>query len=294
MKYSLHLAAGASVADAISLRDISQLADELGYDTIFSGDHAILPMKIETAWPYEEWNEGKPHYDVYTDEPWLDMFTVLTFVAAHTKNVRVGTGVLIVPYRDPFDVARRLATIDLLSTGRLVIGCGVGWMEEEFDMLGIPFAKRGKRTDEYINAMKTVWTEKNPRIDTEFVTLDRDINPEPLPLQNPHPPFWIGGESKAAVRRAARLGDGYTCALLTEGQLMPLLDELNRELERQERDKSEVELSYFAEASSLQPDTVKRADGLGIKNLIYIPLSPNAAGLAKELQEFAKRVQDHG
>ena len=167
-------------------------------------------------------------------------------------------------------------------------------MEEEFDMLGIPWAKRGKRTDEYINAMKAVWTEKNPRINGEFVTLDRDINPEPLPMQKPHPPFWIGGESKAAVRRAARLGDGYTCALLTEGQLMPLLDELNKELERQERDKSQVELSYFAEASTLQADTVKRAQGLGIENLIYIPLSPNASGLAKEIKEFAKRVQDHG
>jgi probable F420-dependent oxidoreductase len=293
MKYSLHLAAGASVADPIALRDIAQLAEEEGYDTIFSGDHAILPMKIESKWPYLEWNEGKPHFDVYTDQPWLDVFTVISFVAAYTKTVRVGTGVLIVPYRNPFDVARRLATIDVLSGGRLIVGCGVGWMEEEFDMLGIPFERRGKRTDEYINAMKAVWTETNPRIDGEFVRLDRDINPEPRPLQKPHPPIWVGGESKAAVRRAARLADGYTIALLTEAQAVPLLEELNRELEVQARDPAEIEISMMAEASTLNADTVKRAEGLGVETLIYIPLSPNAAGMGKEIQDFAKRVREH-
>jgi probable F420-dependent oxidoreductase len=293
MKYALHLAGGGAVCDQVILRDIAQCAEAVGYDTILAGDHAILPMQIDTPSPYEEYFAGQPFKGVYTDIPWADAFTVVSFVAAYTETVRVGTGVLIVPYRDPFDVARRFATIDVLSGGRLVVGCGAGWMKEEFDLLGVPFSKRGKRTDEYIQAMRAVWTEDNPRINGEFVQLDRDINPNPRPLQKPHPPIWIGGESKAAVRRAARLGDGWHIALLTERQTLPLLDELHRELEALGRDPGEIEISAMVEPGKLSQDSVKRAGELGVETLVLTPLSGDPVGLEREVREFAKRVRDH-
>ncbi len=218
---------------------------------------------------------------------------MISFVAAYTERVRVGPGVLIVPYRDPFDVARRFATIDVLSGGRLVIGVGVGWMEEEFDMLGIPFAKRGKRTDEYIQAMKAVWTETNPRIDGEFVKLDRDINPHPLPIQKPHPPIWVGGESKAAVRRAARLGNGWHIALLTEAQRRPLLDELNRELDRLGRDRSDFELTSMVEPAKLDRQTIEQARKDGVQMVFMTPLAADPVALVQEVRDFAKRVKEY-
>lgn len=294
MKYALHLAGGGAILDASVLREVSECAESEGYDTILSGDHAILPTHIESPWPYEEWNDGKPYYDVYTQVPWADVFTVISFVAAYTERVRVATGVLIVPYRDPFDVARRFATIDVLSGGRLIVGCGVGWLKEEFDLLGVPFAQRGKRTDEYVRAMKAMWTEDDPRVNGEFVNLDVSTNPYPHPLQKPHPPIWFGGESKASVRRVARLGDGWHIALLTERQRQPLLDELKREMEVQGRDMSELELSAMLEPNKMGDDAIRSLRRDGVETLVLTPLSPDPVGFLREVSAFAKRVGEFG
>jgi probable F420-dependent oxidoreductase len=292
VKYALHLAGGAAVCDPIVLRDVAQCAEAEGYDGIFTGDHAILPKEIQTPWPYEEWNDGKPYYDVYTKMQWADAFTVVSFVAAYTERVRIGTGVLIVPYRNPFDVARRFATIDVLSGGRLIVGCGAGWLKEEFDLLGVPFAQRGRRTDEYILAMKAMWTQEEPRVRGEFVTLEVPTNPHPQPLQKPYPPIWIGGESKPAVRRAARLGDGWMIALLTEAQRKPLLDELRRELAIQGRSEDEIELSAMVEPTTMDDAALRSLRRDGVETLVLTPLSPDPTGFLREVSEFAKRVRE--
>ncbi len=292
MKYGIHLAGGAAICDRQVLRDVAQCAEDEGFDVIMAGDHAVLPMHIESPWPYEEWNGGKPFYDVYTQIPWADMFTVLSFAAAYTETVRIATGVMIVPYRNPFDVARRLATLDVLSGGRLVVGCGAGWMKEEFDLLGVPFERRGRRTDEYVEAMKAMWTQADPRYSGEFVKLDVPTNPHPQPLQKPHPPIWIGGESKAAMRRVARVGDGWHVALLTERQFRELYGELERQMEAAGRDLSELELTTMVEPTRMEPSTLKFAADHGVSTLILTPLAPDPAGFVREMREFAKWVRD--
>ena len=165
MKYGLHLAGGASVCNRKVLMDVARIAEEEGCDSLLIGDHIVLPKSIASPWPYEEYNDGKPNYDIYTSMEWLDPFDTIAFVAGITDRMRLGLSVLIVPYRHPFDVARRVATIDVLSGGRFILGTGVGWLEEEFNLLGVPFQRRGKRTREYIEMMKALWTEDSPRYD---------------------------------------------------------------------------------------------------------------------------------
>lgn len=161
---------------------------------------------------------------------WLDPFDTVAFMAGVTEKVRLGLGVLIVPYRHPFDVARRVATIDILSGGRFVLGTGVGWLAEEFKLLGVPFERRGKRTREYIAVMKALWTQDKPRFSGEFVQLEEDVNVLPRPLQKPHPPIWVGGESVYALKRIVAFGDGWQIASMLD-QLKRLTEEAGREYE---------------------------------------------------------------
>ena len=164
----IHLAGGAIVCGRKELKEVATAAEELGFDSILIGDHIINAKQIESPWPYTEYygNDLKQlPFSIYTDVPWLDPFDTLAFLAAATEKPRLGISVLIVPYRNPYDVARRIATLDVLSGGRMILGVGVGWMEEEFRLLGIPFNERAQRTREYIAVMKAVWTQENPRFD---------------------------------------------------------------------------------------------------------------------------------
>ena len=229
MKYGLHLAGGALVCGRKELKEVAAAAEELGFDSILIGDHIINAKHIESPWPYTEYygNDVKQlPMSIYTDVPWLDPFDTLAFLAGVTEKPRLGMSVLIVPYRNPYDVARRVATLDVLSGGRMILGVGVGWMEEEFKLLGIPFKERAQRTREYIAVMKAVWTQENPRFDGQFIKLDTDVNMLPMPLQKPHPPIWVGGESMPALRRVVEFGDGWHIALLTIEQITSLYERL--------------------------------------------------------------------
>ena len=294
MKYGLHLAGGASVCDRKVLMDVARIAEEEGCDSLLIGDHIVLPKTIASPWPYEEYNDGKPNYDIYTSMEWLDPFDTIAFVAGITEKVRLGLSVLIVPYRHPFDVARRVATIDVLSGGRFILGTGVGWLEEEFDLLGVPFQRRGKRTREYIEMMKALWTEDSPRYAGEFVQLEEDVNVLPRPLQKPHPPIWVGGESVYALKRVARFGDGWHIALLTFNQIRPMLEQLKRLMDEAGRNYDDLELTAMTDPTRTTPDDIKTYRDLGVKVLYTVPLSRDPAGIAQEVRSFAKQVQDVG
>ena len=292
MKYGLHLAGGASVCDRRVLMDVARIAEDEGCDSLLIGDHIVLPKKITTPWPYEEYNDGKPNYDIYTSMEWLDPFDTLAFLAGVTERVRIGMSVLIVPYRHPFDVARRVATIDVLSGGRFVLGIGVGWLEEEFDLLGVPFQRRGKRTREYVEMMKALWTEDGPRYEGEFVQLREDVNVLPRPLQKPHPPIWVGGESEYALKRVACFGDGWHIALLTFARIRPMLERLKRLMDAAGRDYDALELTAMTDPTRTTPQDVETYRDLGVKVLYTVPLSRDPDNIAKEVRAFAAMVQD--
>jgi probable F420-dependent oxidoreductase len=190
MRFGLSLPHFRQVASPEVIRRAAQRAEHIGYDGIWVSDHIVIPDSAVDRF-------GSMFY-----EP----LTVLGFAAACTSRVRLGTTVLILPYRNPVVTAKVLATLDVLSGGRVTAGMGVGWTEDEFKALGVPFQERGALSDEYIAAFKVLWTQDKPAFRGSYVRFE-NIAFEPKPVQTPHIPIWIGGNSKRAIRRAVALGD---------------------------------------------------------------------------------------
>jgi probable F420-dependent oxidoreductase len=184
---------------------IAQEGEALGYDYLTLTDHILLPNLKVPGYPYSESGE------FFTEGPENrhDQLTAAVYIAAKTRHIGLVLAVMVVPYRPAVLAAKMLATIDVLSGGRLTVGIGAGWLEAEFDAVAVtPFAARGAVTDEYIRAFRTLWTEETPRLQGDWVRFD-EVLFEPKPVQKPHPPIWVGGESGPALRRAARLGDAW-------------------------------------------------------------------------------------
>jgi probable F420-dependent oxidoreductase len=181
---------------------VAEAAERLGFGFISVNDHVVVPRDIASRYPYSESGE----WAARTAGECLDQLNTLAFIAARTERVRLLTSVMVVPQRHPVLTAKMLATIDVLSKGRLIVGCGVGWMKEEFEALGAPpFAERGSATDEYLDAMKALWTQDAPKFRGKHVSFD-DVIFAPKPVAKPHPPIWIGGESAVALKRTGARG----------------------------------------------------------------------------------------
>jgi probable F420-dependent oxidoreductase len=187
------------------LTRIVQEGEAMGFDYATISDHVVIPKDIQAKYPYTDGGEfpassrGERH----------EQLTEVAFLAAKTKTLRLVTSVTVVPHRPAVLLAKVLSTIDVLSEGRLTLGIGAGWLQEEFEALQLPdFAARGRVTDEYIMACKALWTQESPEFAGEHVRFG-NISFEPKPVQAPHPPIWVGGESGPALRRTARLGDGW-------------------------------------------------------------------------------------
>jgi probable F420-dependent oxidoreductase len=190
MRFGLSLPHFRQVASPEAIRRVAQRTEYLGYDGIWVSDHIVIP------------NSAVDRFGSMFYEP----LTVLAFAAACTYRVRLGTTVLILPYRNPVVTAKVLATLDVLSGGRVTAGLAVGWTEDEFKALGVSFEERGALSDEYIAAFKALWTQDRPAFQGHYVRF-KNIAFEPKPVQKPHIPIWIGGNSKRAIRRAVALGD---------------------------------------------------------------------------------------
>ncbi len=290
MKYGIQLAGGAAVSQRAALKKVAAAAEALGFDSVLIGDHIVIPKKITSPWPYDEYVGGKTPYAVYTDMVWFDPFDTMAFLAAVTERVRLGISVVIVPYRHPFDVARRVATIDVLSGGRFVLGVGVGWLEDEFRLLGIPFAKRGARTREYVAMMQALWTQDAPRFSGDFVELHEDVNVLPRPIQKPHPPIWVGGESTPALRRVAAFGNGWHCGLVLPERIPGLLDRIRALMDEAGRDFSELEITALAASDRTRAHEIDAYRAAGVDVLYMLPLSDDAETVIDEMHGFADRM----
>jgi probable F420-dependent oxidoreductase len=202
MKFGVPLPTFRQAASTPAIKQVAQRAEELGFDGVWVSDHIVIPQAEVDRFAR---GFGDPtHIGSNIYEP----LTVLAFVAACTTRIRLGTTVIILPYRNPLVTAKVLSTLDVLSGGRVTAGVGVGWMEAEFAALGVPFQGRGALSDEYIKAMKALWAEDRPAFHGRYVQFD-SIGFDPKPIQKPHIPLWIGGNSRSAVRRAAALGDAW-------------------------------------------------------------------------------------
>lgn len=178
--------------DIPKILDTVRRAEALGFDSVWVTDHILVPQTLEI---------------IYRDHM-LDPLAVLNYVAAITTRIKIGTSVIILPYRNPIVVAKMLATTDQLSGGRLIFGAAVGWMEPEFAALRAPFDDRGTFSDECLRLIKTLWTQEKVSFEGRYFTF-ADMQASPRPVQHPHPPIWIGGNSPRARRRVAEFGDGW-------------------------------------------------------------------------------------
>jgi probable F420-dependent oxidoreductase len=203
MDFGLHLPASTATVKAEELVRFAQQSEALGFYCLTVADHVIVPRNISVPYPYTV--DGKYPGTGYH----LETLITMSYLAGATKRIRLVTSVMILPYRNPIVTAKMLASLDVLSGGRVIVGAGVGWMKEEFETIRTePFEERGKVTDEYIAAFRELWTSDNPSFSGKYCSFSNIVF-LPKPVQKPAIPIWIGGHSKQAIRRAARLGDGW-------------------------------------------------------------------------------------
>ncbi len=294
MKYGVHLGGGAALRTPGAARQIGQLAEELGYDGILTGDHITIPKSISSTYPYHKLAEqqGYNPYAVFTTIDWLDAFTVLGLLVPVTEKVRLGPSVIIVPYRHPLEMARMIASLDVASGGRIVFGVGVGWMEEEFQLLGVPYKERASRTREYIQVMKEVWTQENPRFNGKYVQIDRDLHFAPKPHHKPHPPIWVGGESLPALKRVVEFGDGWHIGPVSLEEVKPKFAQLRELMATAKRDLSQIEITSMVDTRMVSAADIRTYRDLGVTGLYVVAPGPDPASVTKIMREFAEKVKN--
>jgi probable F420-dependent oxidoreductase len=246
MRYGFYLPTRGPLATRESLSAILVKAESLGFASVMVADHIILPTKIESAYPYTV--KG----NFVSESECFEQLALMSFVAGRTEKLRIVSSVMIVPHRNPVFNAKALATIDVLSGGRLTVGIGVGWLAEEFRALqAADFKHRGAVTDEYVEIFRMLWTGERVAYRGRFYSFD-EVVCHPRPIQRPGPPIWIGGHSGPALRRIARLGDGWHPVGATAASPLPpeemrqKLDQIARLMQAEGRDFSKLEVSYKA------------------------------------------------
>jgi probable F420-dependent oxidoreductase len=251
MEYGFYLPNSGAGAEPDALADIAKLGDRLGFFCMVMPDHILQPNQINSTYPYSLTGDilaaGQSG-----DGEWPEQITTLAYLSGVTERIRLVTSVMIIPYRNPILTAKMLSTLDMLSKGRLILGAGVGWMEEEFELLDAPpFAERGAVTNEYLQAFIELWTNDNPKFEGKYVNFS-DITFLPKPVQKPYPPIWIGGQSKPAIRRAAHIGDCWhpvgaiPAAPLEPEELAENLVLLHQYAEKAGRDPAIIQVSVKA------------------------------------------------
>jgi probable F420-dependent oxidoreductase len=244
-------------ADPDVQRRAALAAEESGFESVWTGEHVALPI------------QGNP-VPTPAETPFLDSVGALMRVAALTSRIRLGTGILVLPHHNPVLLAKALATLDVLSGGRLITGFGGGYAEAEFGAIGVDFHRRGAITDDSLRAIRALWTQAEPAYDGRFARF-AGIRFEPKPVQRPHPPIVVGGHAPAALARAAREGDGWYGFARTVAQTAPVVVELarlRRELGRGDA-SFEISLTTF---EPLTRDLVRAAEDAGIHRLIVWPV----------------------
>jgi len=251
MEYGFYLPNSGAGAEPDALANIAKQGDRLGFYCMVMPDHILQPNQVDSTYPYSLTGDilaaGQSG-----DGEWPEQITTLAYLAGVTERIRLVTSVMIIPYRNPILTAKMLSTLDMLSKGRLILGAGVGWMEEEFELLDAPpFAERGAVTNEYLRAFIELWTKDNPKFEGKYVNFS-DITFLPKPVQKPYPPIWIGGQSKPAIRRAAQIGDCWhpvgaiPAAPLEPEELAENLVLLRDYAEKAGRDPSKIQVSVKA------------------------------------------------
>jgi probable F420-dependent oxidoreductase len=313
MQFGFGIPTRGPMATPEGLAALAKKGEELGFAIISVSDHVVIPKAIASTYPYNESGTfmGSPSGEC------MEQLTLLTFLAGVTSSVRLLTSVMVVPHRPAVLTAKMLATIDVLSKGRLIVGCGVGWMREEFEAIGAPpYDKRGTVSDEYIGAFKELWTSDNPTFNGTYCSF-ANVAFAPKPVQKPHPPIWIGGESPVALRRAGRLADAWypigsnpRYPVGTPAQFADYAATVKQHAKEAGRDPSSLDFAYSTnwfndqQAMTLPDgqrrpltgrpqqiaDDIKRYADLGVRHMMVNLQGDTLAQSLKRMQRFADRI----
>lgn len=280
------LAFASSIAqDFDSTLALCQRADALGFESLWGGEHVVIPDRIASRYPYTEDGE----LPAEPDTPIPDPLIWLAFAAAAAPTVRLGTCILIVPQRNPLVLAKALATLDSLSGGRVELGLGVGWLREEFEALGIPWERRGARTDEYIAAMRALWSAPHAEFHGEFVDFP-PVTCSPRPVRGTIP-ILVGGDSEVAIRRAVQTADGYFPGEGNPEQLRHLLDRVRRACDQAGRDPADLEINAMFGLQMADPEAgIEQMAALDVGRIMVPAFFFAGEGGLDRLQAFAERV----
>ncbi len=276
MKFGLMFSNIGPFAQPQGLTHLATTAENCGFESLWTVEHVAVPVGYQSRYPYSD--DGKmPGPE---NAPIPDPLVWLGYAAAVTKKIKLATGILILPQRSPIYTAKEFATLDVLSEGRAIAGIGIGWLEEEFNALGIPFKERAPRTEECVKALRQLWAPEAKPFEGQFHKWNA-IESNPKPVQPGGVPIVVGGHVEAAARRAARIGDGFFPA---KGDLNRLFEIVREECEKIGRDPAEVELTTGGPVRSL--DDVKRFEDMGVSRLILPPPGFDPDGLEKGLEKL--------
>jgi probable F420-dependent oxidoreductase len=284
VRVGLHALGIGAGADRAVIDAVAKAADDHGFATLWAGEHVVMVDDPASAYPYSD--DGRMSVPASAD--WLDPLICLSFVAAATTRIGIATGVLLLPEHNPILVAKQSASLDRLSGGRFTLGIGIGWLKEEFDALGVPFARRTERTKEYVDAIRTIWRDDVATFQGEFVDYT-SIRVNPKPVRDRRIPIVLGGNSDAAMRRIAVWGDGWYGFNLDDvaavADRVELIDRLCREAGR---DCSELRLAVALREPA--PNDLAALAELGIDEFVVIASPPHdAAAVPDWASDLARR-----
>ena len=264
----------------------ARAAEAAGFDSIWTVEHVLVPVDYQSTYPYAR--SGRMPGGESSDIP--DPLIWLAYVAAATETIKLATGILILPQRNPAITAKEVATLDQLSGGRVLLGIGVGWLEEEFDALNVPFAGRGARTDAYVAAMRALWTGEQVTLDDGYQTWNKVVSLPTPPGGSV--PIVIGGHSEAAARRAGRLGDGFFPGKGSPARVAELIGVMRQAAEEAGRDPEAIEVT--AGTNGIAGDdplgAVAEMAAIGVHRLIIPPLAFEPAAAEEAYGTFAERI----
>jgi probable F420-dependent oxidoreductase len=284
VKFGLAFASSIAI-DGVAALDVCRHAEAAGFESLWGGEHVVLPTTIESPYPYTA--DGK--IPAAPDTPIPDPLIWLAFAAAAAPTMRLGTCILIVPQRNPLVLAKELATLDQLSGGKVELGLGVGWMKEEFDALGVPWERRGARNDEYIAAMRALWAGPHAEFHGEFVDFP-PVTCSPRPVQTSIP-ILVGGDTDVAIRRAARLADGYFPGEGDPERLAALIARVREAAERAGRDPASIEIdAMFTQHLGDPLAGVEQLTAIGVDRVMVPAFFYAGPGGLDRLDEFGERV----
>jgi len=296
-----------NLVDGEEIRRFAIHVETLGFESLWAGDHVVLPAGGTTGYPYTE--DGS--FQRPSEVPFIEPLTLLAYIASVTSSIRIGTTVIIVPYRHPVVQAKMFASLDQLTGGRVICGVGVGWLEKEFEILDAPFADRGPMTDEYLEIFKCLWSDPLPRYQGNYHTIE-GITFEPKPVQQPGIPIWVGGHSRRAVRRTIDHGDAWHPTRMTPDYVANMLPYLRTYAEKQGRNFEEITISLkralhftdlgfseggnplaagtLAGSTTEVSDDIKRCEDLGIQQVTFDFRTAEIEECMKIAENLANRV----